>query len=111
MRVRISDMNTKQALEQQMKEERSAVLVVNTHSRQGQQLFFKAVDFLEQRGIHVTASYPVRHPDRLPEVIQEAIARGNKLIVVGGGDGTLSAIVDYFVKSARGGATAAPSSL
>ena len=89
-------MNTKQALEQQMKEERSAVLVVNTHSRQGQQLFFKAVDFLEQRGIHVTASYPVRHPDRLPEVIQEAIARGNKLIVVGGGDGTLSAIVDYL---------------
>jgi diacylglycerol kinase-like protein len=29
-------------------------------------------------------------------VIQVAIARGNKLIVVGGGDGTLSAIVDYF---------------
>lgn len=44
----------------------------------------------------MTASYPVRHSVRLTEVIQEAIARGNKLIVVGGGDGTLSAIVDYF---------------
>jgi diacylglycerol kinase (ATP) len=89
-------MNSKHALEQQIKEERSAVLVVNTHSRRGQRLFFKALDALEQRGIHVTASYPVRHPERLPEVIQEAIARGNKLVVVGGGDGTLSAIVDSF---------------
>jgi diacylglycerol kinase (ATP) len=89
-------METKHALEQQIKQERSAVLVVNTHSRRGQRLFFKALDALEQRGIHVTASYPVRHPDRLPEVIQEAIARGNKLVIVGGGDGTISAIVDYF---------------
>ena len=89
-------MNSKQALEQQIKEECSAVLVVNTHSRRGQRLFFKALGALEQRGIHVAASYPVRHPERLPEVIQEAIARGNKLIVVGGGDGTMSAIVDSF---------------
>ncbi len=89
-------MNTKHVLEQQIKKERSAVLVVNTHSRRGQHFFFKAADLLEQRGINVTASYPVRHPDRLVTVIQEAIARGNKLVVVGGGDGTISAIVDSF---------------
>ena len=89
-------MHTKQELEQQIQEERSAVLVVNTHSRRGQQFFFKAVNLLEQRGVRVTASYPVRHPERLPEVIQEAIARGNKLVIVGGGDGTISAIVDSF---------------
>lgn len=89
-------MLTKHDLEKHIKEKKEAVLVVNTHSRKGRALFFNAVDLLRDRGITLTASYPVDDPVRLPEVIKEAIERGTKFIIVGGGDGTISSIVDYF---------------
>ena len=38
----------------------------------------------------------MRDPVRLPEIVQGAIAQGHKLIVVGGGDGTISSVVDHF---------------
>ncbi|MDF9407996.1 MAG: putative lipid kinase [Pelotomaculum sp. PtaB.Bin013] len=65
--------------------ERSAVLIVNTHSRRGQQFFLSAKDELTKQGISIVASYPVRYPERLPEVVQDAIKHKHKLIVVGGG--------------------------
>lgn len=86
----------KQDLEKQIKEKKEAVLIVNTRSRKGRALFFSAVDLLENKGITVTAAYPVHDPVRLPEVVQEAIARGSTLIIVGGGDGTISSIVGQF---------------
>jgi YegS/Rv2252/BmrU family lipid kinase len=89
-------MKTKQELQKIISEEKSAVLVVNTHSRNGEQLFFRAMDELAEKGINITASYPVRHPDRLSEIIKEAIGRQGSLVIVGGGDGTISSIVDYF---------------
>lgn len=89
-------MRTKQELEKRIKKEKTAVLIVNTYSRRGEKLFFHALDALQRKGITVTASYPVRHPDRLPEVVKEAIRRKGDLVIVGGGDGTISSIVDYF---------------
>jgi len=89
-------MKTKQELQKIIAKEKSAVLVVNTHSRKGEQLFFRAMDELTERGINITASYPVRHPDRLSAIIKEAIGRQGSLVIVGGGDGTISSIVDHF---------------
>ncbi len=89
-------MKTKRELDQRIKKEKSAVLIVNTYSRRGEKLFFKALDALQESGITITASYPIRHPDRLPEVVKEAIKRKGDLVIVGGGDGTISSIVDYF---------------
>ena len=89
-------MRTKKELENILAKEKSAVLVVNTHSRKGQRLFFQAVDELTKRGIHIIASYPVRHPERLPEIMKEAIGRAGSLVIVGGGDGTISSIVDQL---------------
>lgn len=83
-------------LEKLIKKQKTAVLIVNTYSRRGEKLFFRALDALQKNGIIVTASYPVRHPDRLPEIVNEAIRRRGDLVVVGGGDGTISSIVDYF---------------
>jgi diacylglycerol kinase (ATP) len=79
------------------KTKREAILVVNTHSRKGRDLFFRAIDLLEEHGITLSATYPVHDPVRLPEVVQDAIDRGAKFIIVGGGDGTISSVVDYFV--------------
>lgn len=89
-------MRTKKELHKIIEKEKSAVLVVNTHSRRGERLFFRALDELTKRGINITASYPVRQPDRLPAIIKEAIRRQGSLVIVGGGDGTISSIVDQF---------------
>src|SRR5258706_1796701 len=89
-------MRTKTELHKIIAKEKSAVLVVNTYSRWGGRLFFPALDELTKRGINITASYAVRHPDRLPAIMKEAISRAGSLVIVGGGDGTISSVVDYF---------------
>lgn len=86
----------KRLLDDAIKRERTAALIVNTHSRKGRRYFFAATDELARRGISVISSYPVRYPERLPEIVQEAMEKGHKLIIVGGGDGTISSVVDYF---------------
>lgn len=85
-------------LDYKIKEAKTAVLIVNTYSRRGEKLFFRAMDGLEARGIKLAAAYPVRHPKRLPEFVKEAVGRGHKLIIIGGGDGTISSAVDFFIK-------------
>src|SRR5690242_18809603 len=76
--------------------ERRAVLVVNTRSRSGRDLYADAKRLLTRAGLRIDAAYPVRDPVRLPEIVQGAIAQGHKLIIVGGGDGTISSVVDCF---------------
>lgn len=88
---------TVQEISQSIKKEKTAVLIVNTYSRSGEKLFFRAMDALDARGIRLAAAYPVRNPKRLPEFVKEAIGRGHKLIIIGGGDGTVSSTLDFFV--------------
>jgi YegS/Rv2252/BmrU family lipid kinase len=87
---------SKADLEAIVQRERRAVLVVNTHARNGQAKFEKAKSLLEQRGITLDSSFAVRDPDRLPEIVENAIHRGHKWIIVGGGDGTISSVIDSF---------------
>jgi len=77
-------------------ERREAILVVNTQSRRGQALYGKAKDELESQGITVAEAYPVRDAARIVAIVEEAIGRGHRFIVVGGGDGTVSSIVSLF---------------
>lgn len=86
----------KRMLEKSIKRERSAVLIVNTHSRSGKRFFYATADELTKKGISVVDSYPVQNPERLPEIVQAAIKNKHKLIIVGGGDGTISSVVDFF---------------
>jgi diacylglycerol kinase family enzyme len=75
---------------------REAVLVVNTASRHGERSFSAARAGLEKHGIRVVESYPVRTPSQLPKIVESAIRAGHRLVVVGGGDGTLSSVVGAF---------------
>jgi YegS/Rv2252/BmrU family lipid kinase len=79
-----------------MTSERRAVLVVNTRARGGAQLYGQAKDLLVGEGFEIAAAYPVRDPARIPEIVREAVAGGERLIVMGGGDGTISSVVDYL---------------
>jgi len=85
------------ALTELIHRERTAVLVVNARSRNGARHFYRIFDALHRRGIEVIAAHPVRDPAGLPEITRRAIGQGSRLIIVGGGDGTLSAVADAFV--------------
>jgi YegS/Rv2252/BmrU family lipid kinase len=73
-----------------------AALVVNTQSRRGQKLYAPAKQELSRLGINLTEAYPVRDASRITAVVDEAISKGFRFIIVGGGDGTISSIMSSF---------------
>lgn len=76
---------------------REAVLIVNARSRRGADLFERARRKFEQAGIRLTAAYPIRDPSRLNDAVRAAIRSGAPMVIVGGGDGSLSGVVDDVV--------------
>lgn len=83
-------------LDQEIKRDKSAVLIVNTRSRRGARAYSEAKRLLAQGGMTLAASYPVQHGERVPEIVREEIAKGRRFIIVGGGDGTISSVADHF---------------
>lgn len=86
----------KDGLAAEIRRERKAALVVNTRARQGQAKFDKAKTLLEANGIALSSAFAVKDPDRLPEIVDNLIERGHRWIIVGGGDGTISSVIDSF---------------
>jgi YegS/Rv2252/BmrU family lipid kinase len=94
---RLSDVRLdKAALDQEIKARRRAVLVVNTLSRHGARCYSQAKRQLIEAGWTLDGAYPVRHPERLQDIVREALGQGHKFVIVGGGDGTISSVVDHF---------------
>ena len=75
-----------------------AALIVNTRSRTGEKVFFKALDLLQGMGVTLGATYAIRDPARLPETVREVMADGSgyETLILGGGDGTVSSVVDFL---------------
>jgi diacylglycerol kinase family enzyme len=86
----------KEHLEERIRRERRAVLVVNTRSRRGARLRPKAEALLTARGFTLDRVYAVTDPSRLDEVLAEAMAARPPLLVLGSGDGTVSSVVDHL---------------
>ncbi|MDQ3922771.1 MAG: lipid kinase [Actinomycetota bacterium] len=78
---------------------RRAALVVNTRSRVGEPAFSLALSYLTASGIPIDAVYALRDPARLAETVREALLEGHDLVILGGGDGSLSTVVDLLAKS------------
>ena len=78
---------------------KQAWLIVNTHSRRGRKLFRRARRRLRDAGIGIERAIAVRKPADLNLRVADAIAAGAKMVIVGGGDGTISGAVDGFVES------------
>jgi YegS/Rv2252/BmrU family lipid kinase len=76
---------------------RSAALVVNTKSRKGQAAFRDACRLLREAGVDLVAAHAVPRPDRMADIVLEVIQAGAPMVIVGGGDGSLSSCVDHFV--------------
>jgi YegS/Rv2252/BmrU family lipid kinase len=75
---------------------RSAALVVNAKSRKGQQLFKRACIAMEGLPFPVDA-HAVDDPKDLERHLNEALAKNPDLMILGGGDGTISGLVDLLV--------------
>lgn len=74
-----------------------AVLIVNVHSRKGEDLFQQVRVKLEAAGIELIAAHAVQDPSRLNSMVRQAVSDGAPMIIVGGGDGSLSGTVDDVV--------------
>jgi YegS/Rv2252/BmrU family lipid kinase len=75
-----------------------AMLVVNGMSRSGEAAFDEARDKLTAAGLELIDAHVVHNPEIMEPVVKAAIAKA-PMVIVGGGDGTLSSVVDHFVGS------------
>jgi len=76
---------------------REAVLIVNAHSRRGRDLFRDAKRLLEDAGIRLIAAHAVKDPRKLNGTVDKAVEDGAPMVIVGGGDGSLSCTIDFVV--------------
>jgi YegS/Rv2252/BmrU family lipid kinase len=77
---------------------RSAVLIINARSRKGRALFKQASRKLEAAGVKLIARHALRDPSKLVPTVRKAVADGAPMVIVGGGDGSLSCAVDHLVR-------------
>ena len=75
---------------------RSAALIVNTKSRQGQRHFADACKAMKGLPFPVDA-HAVENPGDLCGRLAQALAKRPDLVIIGGGDGTISGLVDQLV--------------
>jgi YegS/Rv2252/BmrU family lipid kinase len=83
-------MRSKSELHHAIRQQGRAVLVVNTRSRRGSRLYRAAGSRLQAAGVDLLGSFPVHWPGQLEASLAAALDLRPDLVIVGGGDGTLS---------------------
>jgi len=73
-------------------------LIVNGKSQRGRKLFKHAKNLLSSNGITIDKAICVRKPKEIDKTVVDCIASGIDMIIIGGGDGTISGAVDFGVK-------------
>ena len=75
---------------------KQAILVVNAGSRKGADLFAEARDKLIAAGIELLAAKTCKTAKSMETEVKQALKKA-PMVIVGGGDGSLSSFVDYFI--------------
>jgi YegS/Rv2252/BmrU family lipid kinase len=75
---------------------KQAILVVNAGSRKGADLFAEARDKLIAAGIELLAAKKCKTAKSMETEVKQALKKA-PMVIVGGGDGSLSSFVDYFI--------------
>ena len=87
----------KQETQERIRAERELVLLVNVRSRRGALMHSALGRMFEQRGFRVLSEHPVRDPaTQLPSLLSRILAERPRLLVVGGGDGTVATVVGHL---------------
>lgn len=77
-------------------------MIINTRSRKARRSFDAALALLAQHGITVLAAQAVTDPGKLAGILGREIAAHNcPLVIIGGGDGTISEMVDLLAGTDR----------
>lgn len=74
-----------------------AVLIVNAMSRSGGDAFENAKTLLQESGIELIAAHAITDPEQMQPTVRKALADKAPMIIVGGGDGSLSKTIDDFL--------------
>ena len=75
---------------------KQAILIVNTASRRGAEAFDEVREKLAGAGIALIDARAVDDPERMHGEVTAAIDRA-PMVIVGGGDGSLSEVIDHFL--------------
>lgn len=75
---------------------KQAILIVNAMSRRGADAFEEAKAKIEAAGVELIDAVAVTEPEKMDKTVIDAIKRA-PMVIVGGGDGSLSSNVDHFV--------------
>ncbi|MBD2503877.1 lipid kinase [Anabaena azotica] len=74
-----------------------ALLLVNRHARQGEARLLQAINYLKELNFQLIEE-STEHPKQLYQIIHQYKNKVD-LVIVGGGDGTLNAVVDALVET------------
>lgn len=77
---------------------RQAVVIARAHSRRGREAFETVPALLRTRGIEVIDAVLAGKRREACKAVRRAMKQKIRLIVVAGGDGTLTSVVPYFAK-------------
>ena len=91
----MSELRTKAEHTAAIRQDRRVAVVINTRSRRGRRHYFEVIDQLHDLGYEPLAEVGVYNPKRLRDLLDTALATGPDLLIVGGGDGTLSSAVRH----------------
>jgi diacylglycerol kinase (ATP) len=78
---------------------RPITLIINTHSRRGKAQFDAAVAAVQAAGIPLARAYAVDDRKQTARLLQQEVETGANLVIIGGGDGTLSVCAGYLVNT------------
>jgi YegS/Rv2252/BmrU family lipid kinase len=78
---------------------RRAVLIVNARARQGADVSHRAAQLLKDKGFTVHDTIALEDASRLAETVARAVAQKPPYVVIGGGDGTISAALEALAYS------------
>lgn len=75
---------------------KQAVLIVNAGSRRGAELFAQAREKLTAAGVELIEAKKCKTAGSMERAVKQALKRA-PMVIIGGGDGSLSSNVDYFI--------------
>lgn len=75
---------------------RPITCIINTHSRKGRDNFDAAVAELRKAGLPLSQAHAVSDKAETTRLLKAEIAAGARLVIIGGGDGTLSECAEHL---------------